>query len=177
MLVRDLIALLNEPHVTVESIAKPRIGVGDRRVRKALKEAGAVYVNRHGWKFQGVEANLDRPIHDFIRSESNTKASNSVIKATNNTSASNNASTKPVLEKVAASSDEAKTMFTNVSKSDIDKIDVLLGKNEAGKKDRVYRGFYFDKDIIEVIDGVKHGNKSDLVNEIVRLVLKDRGLL
>lgn len=171
MLVSELIELLNQPNVTVNSVAMPKIGVGEKKVRQALKQAGAVHVNRQGWQFNGDKSNLDRPIYDFIGASNIEKPIAREVKV----NAIKNASKEIAEEKVDAS--DMKTKFENVSQSDLDKIDVLLGKREAPKKERVYKGYYFDKDIIEVIDNVKHGNKSDLVNEMIRLVLKDRGLL
>lgn len=167
MLVRELLELLKEYPVAV--IAKEKLTVGEKPTRKALKEAGAVYENGKGWHFEGNEADLERPIYDFVV-RSGTKA-NTKAKEKANKETSTNQTKSTLLETSTA------TSFKNVSQDELDKIDRLLGKEPASKTERVYRGFYFDKDIIEVIDGVKHGNKSDLLNEIVRLVLKDRGLL
>ncbi|MGI2813744.1 hypothetical protein ACRS7A_22450 [Bacillus cytotoxicus] len=49
----------------------------------------------------------------------------------------------------------------------------------AGKKAsvRTYRGFYFDEDVLSVIDSVANRYKSDLINEVLRKVFKDKGLL
>lgn len=167
MLVRELLELLKEYPVSV--IAKERLTVGEKPTRKALKEAGAVYENGKGWHFEGNEADLERPIYDFVVRSGTRSTTKSKKKANKETSTIQTKS--PLLETSTA------TSFKNVSQDELDKIDRLLGKEPASKTERVYRGFYFDKDIIEVIDGVKHGNKSELVNEAIRLVLKDRGLL
>lgn len=49
--------------------------------------------------------------------------------------------------------------------------------NKHGKEKRVFKAFYLDADIISVIDNIDSGIKSDLVNECLRKVFKDKGLL
>lgn len=48
VLVREQIELLNQPNVTVNSVVIPKIGVGEKKVRQAFKQAGAVHLNRQG---------------------------------------------------------------------------------------------------------------------------------
>ena len=60
------------------------------------------------------------------------------------------------------------------SKKKIDNIDRLL----AGKKaKREFRGFYLDNDVLQIIDNVDSGIKSELVNECLRKVFKEKGLI
>ena len=54
-----------------------------------------------------------------------------------------------------------------------DAIDKLL--MPATKEKRIYRGYYFDADILHIID--KSDNKSALINECIRAVFKQKGLL
>ena len=54
-----------------------------------------------------------------------------------------------------------------------DAIDKLL--MPATKEKRIYRGYYFDADILAIID--KSDNKSALINECIRAVFKQKGLL
>lgn len=55
----------------------------------------------------------------------------------------------------------------------LDAIDKLL--MPATKEKRIYRGYYFDADILAIID--KSDNKSALINECIRAVFKQKGLL
>lgn len=55
----------------------------------------------------------------------------------------------------------------------LDAIDKLL--MPATKEKRIYRGYYFDADILHIID--KSDNKSALINECIRAVFKQKGLL
>lgn len=57
-----------------------------------------------------------------------------------------------------------------------DKIDMLLNAGTK-KKNKTYRGFYFDDDVLNVINSVGAGNKSELINECLRVVFKSKGLL
>ncbi|MCJ7992914.1 hypothetical protein MUB15_33200 [Priestia sp. OVS21] len=63
---------------------------------------------------------------------------------------------------------------TNASK--VDAIDILL-QNPKDRSKRVYRGFYFDDDVLSIIDRVPKSYKSELVNEALRKVFKEKGLL
>jgi len=58
-----------------------------------------------------------------------------------------------------------------------DKVDKLFNAEPAKKKDRVYKGFYFDSDVLAVINNVAGGKKSDLINEALRMVFKQKGRL
>ena len=55
----------------------------------------------------------------------------------------------------------------------LDAIDKLL--MPATKEKRIYRGYYFDADLLHIID--KSDNKSALINECIRAVFKQEGLL
>ena len=55
----------------------------------------------------------------------------------------------------------------------LDAIDKLL--MPATKEKRIYRGYYFDADLLHIID--KSDNKSALINECIRAVFKQKGLL
>lgn len=56
-----------------------------------------------------------------------------------------------------------------------DVIDMLL--QSSGARDKVYRGYYIDKDVLDVIERAGSGNKSELVNECLRKVFREKGLL
>lgn len=60
--------------------------------------------------------------------------------------------------------------------STVDAIDLLL-QSPKDRSKRVYRGFYFDNDVLSIIDRVPKSYKSELVNEALRKVFKEKGLL
>jgi len=57
-----------------------------------------------------------------------------------------------------------------------DVVDILLAGTKPPSK-RVYQGFYFDKDVLSIINSVPKNYKSELVNEALRKVFKEKGLL
>ncbi|WP_439952134.1 hypothetical protein, partial [Klebsiella pneumoniae] len=69
---------------------------------------------------------------------------------------------------------ESTNASTTASK--VDAIDLLLQQPKDRSK-RVYRGFYFDDDVLHIIDRVPKSYKSELVNEALRKVFKEKGLL
>ncbi|MED3881429.1 hypothetical protein [Priestia megaterium] len=90
----------------------------------------------------------------------------------------------PAGQKLATSEVAASTSYVNESKSTItssskastvDSIDLLL-KSPKDRSKRVYRGFYFD-DVLSIIDRVPKSYKSEFVNEALRKVFKEKGLI
>lgn len=57
-----------------------------------------------------------------------------------------------------------------------DSIDKILF-SESVDSNRVQRAYYIDKDILKVIDKVDNKQKSNLVNECLRRIFKEKGLL
>lgn len=73
--------------------------------------------------------------------------------------------------------------FSKVDAEVLEKIEALMIENikpfknkQSGNRNRKYRGFYFDADILAVLDAYE-GNKSDLMNELLREVFIEKGLL
>ncbi|MED3946600.1 hypothetical protein P4621_07335 [Priestia aryabhattai] len=89
---------------------------------------------------------------------------------------------KLATSEVAASTsyvDESESTSTSTSSSKastVDAIDLLL-QSPKDRSKRVYRGFYFDDDVLSIIDRVPKSYKSELVNEALRKVFKEKGLL
>lgn len=63
-----------------------------------------------------------------------------------------------------------------VDSSTIDSIDTILLGNSINNS-RVQRAYYLDKDIATIIDRVDGKQKSNLVNECLRKVFSEKGLL
>ncbi|HDR7839259.1 TPA: hypothetical protein QCY33_005586 [Bacillus toyonensis] len=169
----------------MSEIAKENLEIGEKKAVEGLKKAGCYNISgKRGWHFDGDEKVLQQSIYDFVPP---TKGKAKAVKSNASISASEEiASTieTPVKEsKVTSDTSKTPTKESNVKASrkkvasELDSIDVLLLQNQEESENRTYRGFYWDKDIISFLDGIKHGNKSDLMNEIVRTVLKDKGLL
>lgn len=160
--------------------------VGKEKLSKALKEAGYTFSRRTGWTFTGTgEPPLNQAYTDFVKSIGGVKKVNasigtSGVKVSASETPANEIKSKASKNEVASeqkANANKEVATTSESKSELDSIDLLLLQSETASNQRVYRGFYWDKDIINFLDNVKHGNKSDLMNEIVRNVLKAKGLI
>jgi hypothetical protein len=78
------------------------------------------------------------------------------------------------LNESESTSDSVSKASTTTSK--VDAIDLLL-QHPKNLSKRVYRGFYFDDDVLSIIDRVPKSYKSELINEALRKVFKEKGLL
>lgn len=180
--VKDLVDLFNEGTIKYQDI-QDTFQVSRDLIKKRLAGIG-LHFSQTEKKFLGeaTEEALTMKLSKFLERQ-RSKPSNKEPNASNE-AREEIASTieTPVNEiNVKASKKEVPTKatnkVTNKANSELDSIDKLLLQNESASEQRVYRGFYWDPDIIDFLDNVKHGNKSDLMNEIVRSVLKAKGLI
>lgn len=81
--------------------------------------------------------------------------------------------TPPVPKPIKPITDKPTASKPKPSAKEPDAIDKLL--MPATKEKRIYRGYYFDADLLNIID--KSDNKSALINECIRAVFKQKGLL
>ncbi|NEW00350.1 HTH domain-containing protein [Bacillus megaterium] len=83
----------------------------------------------------------------------------------------------PAEQKLATSEVAASVSYLNESESTsastVDAIDILL-QSPKDRSKRVYRGFYFDDDVLSIIDRVPKSYKSELVNEALRKIFKEK---
>jgi hypothetical protein len=73
-------------------------------------------------------------------------------------------------------SESISLLKASMTTSKINAIDILL-QNSKDRSKRVYRGFYFDNDVLSIVDRFPKSYKSELVNEALRKILKEKGLL
>lgn len=178
-------------------IAKEHLEFGEKKAKEALLKAGCTFTRgKSGWFLaEGTDKSvLEQSIYDFVsptRRKAPTKAKaikpNASIDKSDNESEIKDSAIEQIentSKEIAVTSElkasDNKTKVKDSKKeitSELDSIDMLLLQNQSEGEQRVYRGFYWDKDIIDFLDNVKHGNKSDLMNEIVRSVLKAKGLI
>jgi len=136
-------------------------------LRQALKDAGYTFSNvkPKGWHYTGsAEEPLNESIFSYIKAKATAKTRNN---------ASN----------FNSKSDNIKTVNSNIknnNKEDNDmkaEIQSLITGKLASKPAKVYKGIYFDSDIATFLDNVQHGNKSELVNKIIRQYLIENELM
>lgn len=165
MLVKDLLYKIEKKEIKIKELAL-QFQVSDRTIQTKIRKLG------YRWDSKNAR-------YDYIRSEpepididfnslfdqkdsTNRKIANTeVLRGEKEVSATTNASKKKVI--------------TRENTSEYDVIDSILESKPKGE--RVYRGFYFDEDVIGIIDAVDKRKKSELINQVLRKVFKEKGLL
>lgn len=181
----------------IEAIANKELKVGnlaevykasDRTIQTKIKKLGFVWSPKEArYSFVGNDESVfNLTIDEVFKSNpaSNKavktnieKASKEVVATVQNTSQNTPETKSGNASKVNSkgkSNNEVTKAIPKAVNNTSDNIDRLL----AGKKvKKAYRGFYFDDDVLSVIDSVNSGVKSELINECLRKVFKDKGLL
>ncbi|MFJ7756497.1 transposase family protein [Peribacillus muralis] len=165
MLVKELINKIESKEMTIKEIAN-HYHVSDRTIQNKIKRLGYEWDSKNAsYNYVGVESEpleVDfNTLFDNKQNPSKKVAKSEVIKGEKEVASTSTASKKIVNQKQIT--------------SEYDAIDMLLDSKPKAKK--VYRGFYFDEDVISIIDSVDNRKKSELVNQALRKVFKDKGLL
>jgi hypothetical protein len=150
--------------MNIATIAKQIDGISEKPLRALLRELGCVHhAGKKGWDYEGNDPEiLGRSLFDFHKPKA-TKRNNASNKTTKHDSIKNVKET---------------TNKTIKEESDIKaEIQALINGELASKPTKIYRGIYFDNDIATFLDNVKHGNKSELVNKIIRQYLIENDLI
>ncbi|WP_244658433.1 HTH domain-containing protein [Priestia megaterium] len=164
MLVKKMLNGIMMKEITIKELAD-QYNVSTRTIQLRIKKLGYEWDSKQSiYRYVGEEP---EPLEvDF----------NTLISKTNKMPAEQ----QQVNSEVAASMsyvDESESTSTSSSKaSTVDAIDLLL-QSPKDRSKRVYRGFYFDDDVLSIIDRVPKSYKSELVNEALRKVFKEKGLL
>lgn len=163
MLIGELLELTKKK--PLNEIAKEHLEIGERYARMALKSAGCYNISgKRGWYYEGDPSVLDRPIYDFAPNKGNKPKSKKTSKP----------ALDPEVEKEKLK-EFAVELASNHKKRDI--FDTLLNP-KPNTKVKPQRGFYFDPEVIDALDKyVPNKNKSEFVNEAVKRILKEKGLL
>ena len=156
MLVRDVIKGMAAGTITGKQLSE-QYAISTRTISKKIKQLGYLYDNTNKtYTYIGddLETAENTNFGALFRTNQRIYAdiTPTVPKAT-----------KPIKQITAKPKPTAPT----------DAIDKLL--MPANKLERIYRGYYFDADLLDIID--KSSNKSALINECIRAVFKQKGLL
>lgn len=158
------------------------IGKTRKSVNRSLQRAGYAANARNEWVYEGEGPEpLDQPML-FGKGKGGPIAKKDRPKKTDDESSDDSTNTSK--QNASDSNSKSKTSKSrqiashSTSNSTGDSIGALLQANDSkAGGGRSYRGFYLDPDIAAIIDSVKRGGRSELVNEIIRKEFKDRGLL
>lgn len=174
MLVRDVIKAMESQELTGKKLAE-QYGVSPRTISKKISGLGYKYDNTGktysfvGDDLEAVESLEFSSLFDPAKAVPGTVKKATAVTA--KPTARKNVTTRKA---VTAKPKAVKGTTPAVSpEKPLDSIDRLLLASE--KPERTYRGYYFDADILAVID--RAGNKSALINEALRRVFTEKGLL
>ncbi|EFZ1984521.1 hypothetical protein BO063_004431 [Shigella flexneri] len=170
MLVKDMIKAIANKEIKVQDLEE-KYGFSDRTIQDRIKKLGFKWDAKEAkYDFVGT----DESVYDLSIDEVFKKISRKNKSETTRKNTAKKEVEKASKELASTVQVTHETHSKKDSNNDIDNIDMLL----AGKKaKKVYRGFYFDKDVVSVIDSVDSGIKSELINECLRKVFKEKGLL
>jgi hypothetical protein len=154
--------------ITIKELAD-QYDVSTRTIQLRIKKLGYEWDNKQSiYRYVGEEP---EPLEvDFNTLISKTNKMPAEQKQTN----SEIAASISYLNESESTSDSVSKASTTISK--VDAIDLLL-QSPKDRSKRVYRGFYFDDDVLSIIDRVPKSYKSELVNEALRKVFKEKGLI
>jgi len=164
MLVKKMLNGIMMKEITIKELAD-QYDVSTRTIQLRIKKLGYEWDSKQSiYRYVGEEPEpLEVDFNTLISKNSKVPAEQ-----------------KQANSQVAASTsyvDESESTSTISSKaSTVDAIDLLLQHPKERSK-RVYRGFYFDDDVLSIIDRVPKSYKSELVNEALRKVFKEKRLL
>lgn len=166
MLVKDIIEGIETKKFTVSQLAE-KYQVTKRTIQGKIKSLGFTW-DAKGMKYDHTavpEDTYSLVFDDLMQSKGNTSRKHE--KSNTKHSGSNESDMYTARKETATSKQE----------EEYDRLDYLLFGRQKNDADRMYRGYYIDNDLLSIIDNVKTGNKSDLINECLRYVFKQKGLL
>jgi transcriptional antiterminator len=165
MLVSEIIHKIMTKEMTIKELAE-LYGVSDRTIQMKIKKLG-------------YEWDSKQSIYNYVgKSSEPSDVDFSTLFGKNNTSINeiNKSKSEIASTRTNEIKSKSKSEVTSTNNDEMDSIDILLAGKKTHSK-RIYRGFYFDKDILSIIDRVPKSYKSELVNESLRKIFKDKGLL
>jgi hypothetical protein len=162
MTVADVIKNISNQQLKVKDLAEV-FGKSDRTVQAKIKALG--------YRWDAKEA-VYKPIGDSYSPENDSKMFAELFEASPIKKAVKASQEVKKARKEVATTKENDTV--KKGKVSFDTIDnILFGDQKA----RVQRAYYIDKDLAEIIDRVEGKQKSNLVNECIRKVFKEKGIL
>jgi AraC-like DNA-binding protein len=147
-----------------------QLGVSDTTLSRRLKKAGYKYSNSaKAYYLEGEEPPkpASKPSNSNPKkttTSNNAYAHGEAIQDTSNDDIINN-----VKDTIKNNNREENNMKAEIQ--------ALIHGTSKSTPARVYKGVYFDRDIAHFLDNVQHGNKSELINKIVRQYLSENDLM
>lgn len=164
MTVSTVISSVSSGQMKVDDLASV-YGRSNRTIQKYIKSLGYVWNAKEGKYLPTGDSydsvNDSKLFTEIVESYSTVNKSKSTKTVNNNSN-----------RRVNSTVDKTNVTINNT----VDSIDeILFGKSTESQ--RVQRAYYLDEDIASVIDTVDNKQKSNLVNECLRRIFKEKGLL
>lgn len=188
--IKDIVEWTQTTKVSI--IARDFLPVSEKPLRDILKSCGCTpQRGKSGWIYDADNPEVEKVLGDFVskgktRKSNSNNASNGNSKGnSNDNNASNENSDNDNKDNVINNSDNdnnGDSINNNASNSKKDdktvsEIKALIQGKKKDDNARIYKGIYFDRDISDFLDNVQHGNKSEIVNKILRQYLMDNELM
>ena len=174
MLVKDVIKGYAEGSITRAELAS-ELGVTTKTISNKIARLGYVWdKTTQAHTYQGdVSKQAEIENMDFFEYVKGTQSikSNKPLEPKNKPVRASKDSTPNKPQSIESKPIKAETSLNN----DLKAIGAMF--DEVDDKDKVYKGFYLDADIAEVLDKVGSRSKSKVVNEALRVVFKANNLL
>lgn len=162
--VSTVISSISSGQIKVSDLASV-YGKTDRTIQKYIKTLGYVWIPK-GKKYL--------PTGDSYDSINDSKLFTEIVESYS--TVANNKPTKTVKGNSTKIINNTVDNANDTGISTVDSIDRILFSKSV-ESQRVQRAYYIDKDIASVIDTVDNKQKSNLVNECLRRIFKEKGLL
>lgn len=164
MNVSTVISSISSGQMKVKDLALA-YGKADRTIQKYIKSLGYVW---------SAKERKYLPVGDSYDSVNDNKLFNEIVESYS--IVENKKPTKTVTNNSNGNSNSTIDSTKKTNNRTVDSIDaILFGKSIESQ--RVQRAYYLDKDIATIIDNVDGKQKSNLVNECLRKVFEQKGLL
>ncbi|MDU9694158.1 hypothetical protein O0Q50_23520 [Priestia aryabhattai] len=160
MLVKEVLNKIHEKELTIKELAD-LYGVSARTIEMKIKNLGYEWNNKQSaYYYTGTGLEPLNTNFSGLFSKANQKL----------------VEQKQANSEIASASEGNRNLEESIANGELDTIDILL-QSPKDRSKRVYRGFYFDNDVLNIIERVPKSYKSELVNEALRKVFKEKGLL
>ncbi|MBG9689949.1 hypothetical protein J1907_23790 (plasmid) [Lysinibacillus sphaericus] len=164
MTVSTVISSITSGQIKVSDLATT-YGKADRTIQKYIKSLGYIW---------SPKEKVYLATGDSYDSVNDSKLFTEIVE-----SYSTVANKKPTKTVTNNSTKRVDGVVDNVNATDISSVDsidkILFSKSVESQ--RVQRAYYIDKDIARIIDTVDNKQKSNLVNECLRRIFEEKGLL
>ncbi|HDR3524341.1 hypothetical protein ACTFSJ_27555 [Bacillus cereus group sp. MYBK12-2] len=177
MLVKDVLSKIEQRELSIKGLAE-QYGLSDRSIQNKIKGLGFQWNSIEGkyeYKGEDLESTLNLNSDDAFKKKSRTGSTGKRKPEPNKSDSENKVEVKTE-EQHGEIKSKSNVKAQKKPSASLDEIDRILSGG-GKKKSRKYRGFYFDLDLLEIVDSVEVGDKSDLINECLRKVFEEKGLV